>query len=335
MLPPDARPAQPVRPVRLQVDAASAGMRADHFLARELPSISRTRIRQKVQMGESRLNGRRYATSTRLAEGDMISIAWREGSGAEASPAARAAQGELQILWEDGSLVVVNKPAGIASHPMGRVQADTVVQRLRDRYADAIHESLSRGDPGFYPRLVNRLDTFTSGIVVVALTRPCQLLMQDLVVRRLVHKKYIALVEGTVAAEEGRIELPLGRDETSGIRVKMAPRPDGLASVTCYRVVRRMPAHTLLEIVPLSGRQHQIRVHLAAIGHPVLGDLLYRDESLFLRYQALGGALDGTLPSRHCLHASEVRFTHPASSETVTVTAPLPGDFLSIMARLA
>jgi 23S rRNA pseudouridine1911/1915/1917 synthase len=115
----------------------------------------------------------------------------------------------------------------------------------------------------------------------------------------------------------------------------MAPRPDGLASVTCYRVVRRMPAHTLLEIVPLSGRQHQIRVHLAAIGHPVWGDLLYRDESLFLRYQALGGALDVTLPTRHCLHASEVRFTHPHDNQPVTVVAALPEDFLSIMARLA
>ena len=119
----------------------------------------------------------------------------------------------------------------------------------------------------------------------------------------------------------------------SAVRLKTAPRPDGLPSITEYRVIRRLPAHTLLAVFPLTGRQHQIRVHLAAIGHPVWGDLLYRDESLFLRFQQSGGR-DETLPPRHCLHAASVTFTHPLTGALVSLAAPVTEDFISIVARL-
>lgn len=314
-------------PFRLRVDAASAGSRADSFLCRELPFLSRTRIRQKIQTGESLLNGRRYASSARLKEGDEITLQWR-------GVPDRSPQPELEILYEDEYLLAVDKPAGVASHPMGRAQSGTIIQSARQRYAGEIRGSLIHGDGGFYPSLVNRLDTFTSGIVLIAKVRPALLALQDLAARALISKEYVACVEGRVAQDEGRIALPIGRDDASTVRVKMSARPDGLPSVTEYRVRRRLPAHTLLSAFPQSGRQHQIRVHLAALGHPVWGDLLYKNEELFLRYQRNGGILDDSLPSRQCLHAERVAFIHPMTRVLVTISAPIPRDFLEILSRL-
>jgi 23S rRNA pseudouridine1911/1915/1917 synthase len=309
----------------VRVDRSGDGMRADAFLSRELPYLSRTRIRQKIQMGESLLNGRRFATSTRLREGEVITITWR-------GMPSRHETTEMPILLDDEILVTVDKPAGVASHPMGQRQSGTVVQFVRARYAALIRESIDSGSGDFYPTLVNRLDVLTSGIVLVAKTRAAHAAMQSLVMRRLVDKEYIALVEGRVEAEEGRIETPLGPDTASTLRVKMAGRDDGLPSVTGYRVDRRFAAHTLLRVFPMTGRQHQIRVHLASIGHPVVGDLLYKDEELFLRYLRGGPDAEG-LPARHALHATMVRFPHPARGVPVTVESPLPSDFLAIVER--
>jgi 23S rRNA pseudouridine1911/1915/1917 synthase len=307
------------------VAAVHAGLRADVFLARELPLLSRTRIRQKIQMGETLLNGNRYASSTRLRAGDEITLTWRGVPQSGSIP-------DLEILLEDEILLAVNKPAGIASHPMGRIQSGTVVQFARRQYADQIRASLDAGDTGFYPRLVNRLDRFTSGVVLLAKTLDAFHVMQTMVMERLIAKGYVALVEGVVKESRGRIDLPVGPDPDSPIRVKMAPRKDGLPAISEYVVMRRLPAHTLLAVTPITGRQHQIRVHLAAIGHPIVGDLLYKDERLFIRSQRKDGG--GELPRRHCLHAETLRFDHPVTRAPLTITAPLPADFLQIMADL-
>jgi len=310
-------------PERLAVAREHAGLRADVYLALHLPALSRTRIRQKVQTGESLLNGRRYATSARLREGDQITILWRGPLDGRPAPT-------LPVLFEDAWLLALDKPAGVASHPMGRIQSGTAIQFVRERDAGLIREHLARGDAGFYPRLVHRLDMLTSGVLLVARTRESFLAMQRLVQSRAVRKSYLALVEGTVREDEGRIELPLGRDEASAVRVKMAARVDGLPALTEYRVVRRMTGHTLVRAFPVTGRQHQVRVHLAAIGHPVAGDLLYRDEALFIRRQdclQAGGPLDPSLPARHLLHAEQVSFVHPFTGQQVTIDSPPPPCF--------
>jgi 23S rRNA pseudouridine1911/1915/1917 synthase len=312
-------------PTRLTVAAAHAGLRADVFLTRELPLLSRRRIRQKIQMGETLLNGHRCASSTRLRPGDEIILTWRGVPQPDSPP-------DLPILHEDEILLAVNKPAGIASHPMGRIQSGTVVQFARRFYADRIRASLDAGDTGFYPRLVNRLDRFTSGVVLLAKTRDALHVMQAMVMDRLIGKGYVALVEGVVKEDHGRIDLPIGPDPHSRIRVKMAPVKDGLPATSEFVVMRRLPAHTLLAVSPITGRQHQIRVHLAAIGHPIVGDLLYKDETLFIRSQ--GGEDGGELPRRHCLHAETLRFDHPLTHAPLTITAPLPADFLQVMADL-
>ena len=321
-------------PERLLVAREHAGLRADVYLALCLPFLARTRIRQKIQTGESLLNGRRYATSARLREGDEITIEWR-------GPVDRTPAPRLDILFEDEWILAVDKPAGIASHPMGRIQSGTAIQFARERDAAEIAAHLARGDAGFYPRLVNRLDVFTSGVVLVARTRHALRAMHELVAARRIEKRYMALVEGIIGEQEGRIELAIGRDETSAVALKMAARADGLPSLTTYRVIRRLPRHTLVRAFPLTGRQHQIRVHFAAIGHPVWGDLLYKDERLFLRYLdfvkgdgTLGGIPDADLPVRHLLHAEEVSFVHPATEAAVRISSPLPADFEEILQRL-
>jgi 23S rRNA pseudouridine1911/1915/1917 synthase len=313
----------PSAPAILRVPVSEAGLRADVFVSRELPAISRTRLRQKIQMGESLLNGHRYSTATRVREGDEISISWRRLP--EGTPVP-----QMPLLYEDEYLIAVNKPAGAASHPMGRRQSGTVVQFARLRYAARIRESLGRWDLGFYPSLVNRLDVFTSGIVIVALTGPTHKAMQALVVQRLISREYAALVEGRVEEEEGLIDFPIGPDTASRVRLKKACRNDGKESATRYAVIERFPGHTLLRIAPLTGRQHQIRVHLAAIGHPVRGDLLYKDESLFL------AALDpGTSPPpRHFLHARYASFVHPVTGAQIRIEAPIPPDFQSMLEEI-
>jgi len=315
-------------PPLLRVGADAAGLRADAFLARELPYVSRTRLRQKVQMGEAFLNGRRFATSTRLRSGDLITIQWR------AAPRTDPVQ-PFTVLWEDESFLAVDKPAGIASHPMGHTQTGTVVQFARQRHLLEIRRSLEHGDGGFYPTLVNRLDTFTSGIVLVAKTILAYRVMQAVVVQRLVQKEYQALVEGVLSEESGKIELPIGPDATSTIRVKRECRDDGLASSTAWEATRRFDGYTLVRAMPLTGRQHQIRIHFASVGHPIYGDLLYKDESLFLRYQESRGTIDDSLPKRQCLHAGQVRFTHPLTGHEILIESPLPEDFQSILNGLS
>jgi 23S rRNA pseudouridine1911/1915/1917 synthase len=317
-------------PERLLVAREHAGLRADVYLALCLPFLARTRIRQKVQTGESLLNGRRYASSARLQEGDEITIEWR--GPVDGRPAPR-----LDILFEDDWILAVDKPAGVASHPMGRIQSATAIQFIRERDSEQIAAHLARGDAGFYPRLVNRLDVFTSGAVLVARTREALRAMHELVAERRLEKSYVAVVDGLLVEEEGCIELAIGRDETSAVALKMATRADGLPSVTTYRVVRRLPRHTLVRAFPFTGRQHQIRVHFAAIGHPVWGDLLYKDERLFLRYldcMDRDGVLDADLPARHLLHAEEISFVHPRTGAAVRISSPLPADFKEIVQRL-
>jgi 23S rRNA pseudouridine1911/1915/1917 synthase len=310
----------------LRVPLSRAGLRADVFLARELPFLSRTRIRQKIQMGESLRNGRRYSTATRVQAGDEISVSWR-------GVPEQGSEVDLEVLYEDGLLLAVNKPAGMAAHPVGKRQAGTVVQLARARYERQIRESLERGDMSFYPTLVNRLDVLTSGVIILALTGPVHKLMQSLVGQRLVTREYVALVEGAVRDEEGSIQLPIGPDAASRVRLKRACQSGGKESATNYAVIERLPGHTLLRVMPLTGRQHQIRVHLAAIGHPVVGDLLYKDEELFLAVQA-GVLPAGHLPSRHFLHARRASFIHPVTGARITIEAPIPQDLDLIVSTM-
>jgi 23S rRNA pseudouridine1911/1915/1917 synthase len=303
----------------LTVGLSWAGFRADVFLFHELPGVSRTRIRQKVQGGDALLNAHRFSTSTRLRTGDVVVVTWRGAPGPGGGP-------DLEVLYEDEHLLIVDKPAGVATHPAGGRQTATVVQFARRLLEGRIRASLERGDPSIYPTVVNRLDVHTSGIVVLALSRGVHRAMQAMAGAHRLEKEYIALVEGRVRDDQGLIDLPLGFSQSSAVRLKMACRPDGKESRTGYRVIERLPRHTLVRVFPQTGRQHQIRVHFAAIGHPVAGDLLYKDERLFLAAQE-----HPRLAARHALHAARVTFTHPSTAAVVDVQAGVPGDLAAMI----
>lgn len=303
--------------------ASWAGLRADAFLFHELTAVSRTRIRQKVAAGEALLNGHRFSTATRLRDGDVISVSWRAAPRALPGP-------DFPILFEDEHLLLVDKPAGAATHPVGGRQSGTVVQFARRHLEARIRQSLEEGDRSVYPTVVNRLDVPTSGIVILALDRATHHALQALAGRREVKREYLALVEGVPGDDQGVIDLPLGLSSTSAVKLKMEVRPDGRPALTRYQVIERMPAHALVEVFPETGRQHQIRVHMAAIGHPVAGDLLYKDERLFLAAQGerrAGAPVGPSLPQRHALHAGRVIFLHPVTGAVVDVRAAPPKDF--------
>lgn len=310
----------------LRVPRERAGLRADAFLALAFPFLSRTRIRQKIQQGEALLNGRRFATSARMREGDEVTVTWRgpvpaEAPGLEARPV---------ILYEDAWYVAVDKSAGQASHPSGAIQSGTVIQQVRRHLRSATERLIIAGDRAAWPALAGRLDRFTSGIVLVAKTTPALAALQRLREEGGVERRYLAVVEGRLADDAGVIDAPIA-PATGGVGVRMAVSPSGLPSRTGFRVLRRGEDFTVLEATPETGRQHQVRVHLAYLGHAVVGDLLYPDERPFLRYWANGCRLDATLPARQLLHARALSFRHPFTARRVSIESPVPGDFSALL----
>lgn len=323
-----------------RVRAEHAGLRADAFFALAFPFLSRTRIRRKIQEGEALLNGRRFATSARLREGDEIRVAWRGPAPYDAlddagGPASRAESQDGPppvVLFEDAWYLALDKPAGQATHPAGGTQAGTLIQQARVYLRPATAARLAAGRRDAWPVLANRLDRFTSGIVLVAKDTAALAAFQRLRERGGVHRRYRAAVAGRVSDDEGTIDAPLAPARSGAVAVRMVVAADGLPSRTRYRVLARGRDHTVLEAVPGTGRQHQVRVHLASIGHPVIGDLLYPDEGPFLRWWENGCRLDGTLPARHLLHAGSLAFRHPLTGEHVAIESPVPPDFLALLA---
>jgi RluA family pseudouridine synthase len=325
-------------PLALRVPPERAGLRADVFFAIAFPFLSRARARQKIQQGEALLNGRRFATSARLREGDEITVAWR-GPVPYADAADRDADGAAPapspvVLHEDAWYIVVDKPAGQASHPSGATQAATLIQQVREYLHADTAVKLAGGDRDAWPVLANRLDRFTSGIVMVAKTVPALVAIQELRGRGLVQRSYRVVVTGRVADDAGVIDAPIAPVRYGDVGIRMAVSPDGSPSRTGFRVLGRGAGHTVLEAIPETGRQHQVRVHLASIGHPVIGDLLYPDEAPFLRWWANGCRLDESLPARHLLHARTLSFVHPFTGDEVAIESPLPADFTAMLAAL-
>ena len=230
---------------------------------------------------------------------------------------------ELPVLREDPTFYALEKPAHIAMHPTAKFHFSTVTAVLRERFPD---EAL---------QITHRLDLETSGVLLIARSREAAVALKRAFAKRKVHKRYLAIVTGALEGE-GVVDGPLGL--AGGlVRVKMAVRPDGLASRTRWRALERHDGYTLVECFPETGRQHQIRAHLDSIGHPVAGDKLYPDEQVFADYQdhgweAVADRLD--LP-RQALHAAGLEFPHPVTGEPVTVLSPLPAELRSFLDELA
>jgi 23S rRNA pseudouridine1911/1915/1917 synthase len=319
------RPAEvPVNAIRraLRVPPEAAGQRLDVFVQTQLRHTSRTRAQRIVEKSAFNLQGKRLRSNDRVRGGAII-LLWREPFEADEE------QPPLPILYEDPHLLVVAKPPLVAVHPTARYHTHTVILRLRAERPDE------------YLSLVHRLDRETSGILLVARTpeadRSFKRLLEDRTLGRGAQlpfeKTYLAITHGVPSTE--RIDFPLMLDEENSLRVKMrvAPPGTGLESLTGVTVVDSTAGYALVRCALHTGRQHQIRIHLAAIGCPVVGDKLYGpDERMLAR------AADGELTAddlallelpRHALHAHRYAFEHPLTRGRLELTCPLPPDLVA------
>jgi 23S rRNA pseudouridine1911/1915/1917 synthase len=295
--------------VRFTVE--STGGRLDHWLHAQLPQYSRARIQEWIKSGRVRVKGAAARASQTVRAGDAVDV-----EPAEPAPLKATAEDiPLRVLYEDDGVVAIDKPAGMVVHAGAGVRSGTLVNALLHRFG-----ALSGVGGELRPGIVHRLDRLTSGVLLVAKTDAAHRNLAAQFSSRQVEKVYLALVQGGVKAESGRIEKPIGRDPVHRTRMT-ARRADGRAAWSEYRVLRRFAKFTLLEVRIGTGRTHQIRVHLSSIGHPVVGDTLY-------------GAQAEPGLGRFFLHAHRVRFRSPATGEEVAVESPLAVELEEWVGRI-
>ncbi|MCC8189474.1 MAG: RluA family pseudouridine synthase [Planctomycetes bacterium] len=289
-------------------------LRLDLFVKTMIPSMSRTRIQRRIDEGRVEVNGTVRPANWRVLAGDTVRI--RCAAPAEGDDAGRRIP--LAILHEDDDILVIDKQPGLVVHPVGRHRHDTLLNALYWRYRDRL-------PAGEAVNLANRLDQYTSGVILATKHAAAKRILQEDFEARRPQKTYLALCRGLVAAGAGEIDLPIGPAD-DGDHCRMAVRHDavGKPSLTRFEVLERFPAgFSLVRLRPVTGRQHQLRVHMAAIGHPLVADSRYGG-GCRLEVRAPDG--DGCLLERYGLHAAELRFRHPADGRAMHAAAPLAAD---------
>jgi 23S rRNA pseudouridine1911/1915/1917 synthase len=295
-----------------KIDEEQAGQRLDRYLVAIQENISRTTAQQMVAEGAVLVNGRLSKPGYMLRIGDevqVLQIVARPYTGtAKPQPLA------LDVIYEDSDLLVVNKAAGMVVHPAPGHSDDTLVNALLAYYPDL------QGCEGLRPGIVHRLDKDTSGVLVIAKNAETQAALIEQMKQHKVIKRYLALVDGVVSLDQGSIDAPIGRDPRH--RQQMAiTAVAGREARTHFRVLERFHRHTLLLVQLETGRTHQIRVHLQAIGHPVVGDPVY----------GASKARGKITLNRQFLHACQLTFTHPRTGKIIDVEAPLPADLEAVL----
>jgi 23S rRNA pseudouridine1911/1915/1917 synthase len=282
-----------------------------------------------IDKGMVRLQGRVVPSSRKVKVGDTIEVDVPQ----DPVPLPRSGKNfELPILFEDEYMIAVDKPAGMAVHPSGRHLHGTLIHELHARYRRP-----EQPEYDVVPRLLHRIDLETSGVVAIGLDEHFHHLVRKQFEDRLVQKSYLAVVHGCPEHLQGRIDFGIRPDKDSAVRLKLTTceSTQGLSAITHYQVMRSNDRFSLLLVKPETGRTHQIRVHLAAIGCPLVGDKLYgADEQLFL--QSIAGQLDdrareALVLDRHALHSHSLTFFHPKRDCEVTIEAPLPRDLAELL----
>jgi 23S rRNA pseudouridine955/2504/2580 synthase len=303
------------------VSADQSGQRLDKFLRRLLPNVPASHIYKMIRTRKVKLNGKRAHGQTLLATGDEVTLRANEerllAQSGERPPRPGKA---LSILFEDDHLIAVDKPSGLAVHPGSGIVGPTLVELSR------AHTGLR--PPGeFQASPAHRLDRETSGVVLVAKSRRAMVRFTEMFTAGEVRKEYLALVKGHFGHERGTVEIPLAEHEQTtksrmqrGIKLQEA--------VTHYQVIGKGLHVSLLRCTIETGRTHQIRRHLAAVGHPVIGDRRHGDFSLNRRLKADAGL------SRLFLHARRLRFAHPISGKPVVLVSPLPTELREALPKL-
>ncbi|MEN3335633.1 MAG: rRNA synthase [Blastocatellia bacterium] len=308
----------------LTVSSDAAGARLDAFVAGGLSDISRTRIQRAIEDGDVLVNEHTAKSSYRVRAGDRIEIDLPEPPPVELVPEAIP----LNIVYEDDDLIVVDKPAGLVIHPGAGQEAGTLANALVYHFNE-----LSRTAGRIRPGIVHRIDKETSGLLVVAKNDVTHEKLSEQFRNREVFKLYVTLVYGRMSERQGEIEARLGRSPHHRTRMAVLRGGAGRAAHTIFEVAERYTEFTLLKVQIKTGRTHQIRVHMAHIGHPVVGDAAYgggrdntvRDALMKREIRALG---------RQFLHSAQLAFVHPRSGERLEFSSPIPHELRHFLALL-
>lgn len=285
-----------------ELDATVAGMRLDKYLTQALPQFSRSYIKKLIDQSYILVNERSSKVSQKLRETDTITAILPPLS-THPSPEPIP----LTIVYEDNETLVIDKPAGLTVHPAPGHPDHTLVNAILSRCPTIV----SNTDPA-RPGIVHRLDKDTSGLIVIAKNDFSQKYLAEQFKNRTVKKGYIVLVQGKLSPKQGIIEAPIGRDPRHRKRMAVAVMERGKEASTEYKVREYLGDYTLLEVIPVTGRTHQIRVHLSAIGYPVVGDPVYGVKITFL--------------NRQFIHAYRLGFRLPSTNQYQEFTSPLPPD---------
>ena len=334
----------------IDVPSESRGQRLDSFLTTQLDSVSRSRIQLLIEQGDVLVDGTREKSSLKLRGGECIAIT------GEPHPAPLKAVPEaipLDVVYEDDDLAVINKPAGMMVHAGSGQTEDarsrgTLVNALLHRF-----QALSSTGGDLRPGIVHRLDKNTSGLIVVAKNDRAHTALGAMFAGRRIQKTYLALVHGIVAREKGTIGAAVSRDPVRRTRMTTRPSENARSAISHYEAVRRLDTRfgkfSLLRVRIETGRTHQIRVHMASIGHPVVGDTLYggvaqlRDQRAQKIHPPPSSRKTGAprrLPKtgsetlhlgRNFLHAAQLEFTHPITGKLLQLEAPLPGELTAFL----
>ena len=313
--------------LRLVVPAKQSRERLDVYLTHQVQNATRTKVQYAITVGDVLVDGKRVKSSHPVAPGEVIEITFQRPPRPDASPENIP----LEIVHEDEYLLVVNKPAGMVTHPAYGNYTGTLVNAL------LYHTNkLSKVKTVLRPGIVHRLDKDTSGLLVVAKTDAAHHALAKQFAKRTIDREYWAVVWGKFKQSKGVIEASLGRSKRD--RKKVAVTAEGKHAITEYEVMKEFDFLTLVRLKLKTGRTHQIRVHLVHIGHPVFGDPTYGGRS------SVWGGLRGTkaqraerllkIITRQALHAKTIGFVHPATKKLVKFESELPGDMKEVLERL-
>ena len=297
---------RPIRAFTFKVNATEAGMRIDALLRAHYPWHSRNFYQRKLKGGEVQVNGVVAKASVRPRLGDAVTISLGV---ADDVPEVETAD-DLEVLYEDEHLIALDKPTGMTCHPAGRIRHGTLINKLHALLAD---------QPGVIPRLGHRLDQDTSGVVLCVKNREADRALGALFTRREIQKTYLALADGVMEADTGIITVPLGAKPDAETKLHQAVRDDGLPAQSSWEVQTRFRRHTWVALRPHTGRTHQLRVHMAHIGHALVADHLYGD----IRPLCARGEF---VLVRLALHAHRLELAHPITGKPLVLESSVPAD---------
>ena len=300
----------------IHVNEVNEKIRLDAYISKQMQDLSRSMIQKLLEGNKINVNGKTEKPAYKVQNGDIIEINIEEPKEVK----IEAQDIPLDIIYEDEDILVVNKQKGLVVHPANGNPDGTLVNAVMAHCKD----SLSGIGGELRPGIVHRLDKDTSGLLIIAKNDKAHIQMSNQIKNREVKKTYIALVRGTIAENEATINMPIGRSTKD--RKKMAVTKSGKEAVTHFKVLNRYTtdkgSYTLLEIKIDTGRTHQIRVHMAEIGHPVIGDVVYSNGKNEFGVEG------------QCLHAKRLEFTHPITGKEMKLEAPLPEYFKNIIEHL-